>query len=376
MYGLHPPATQNLEKNDPENQILAFIKNFLSTLDQDYALPHLTLHAHLVRDLGIYSLAKAQLILQLEQHFSIRLPPKSRVDIETIQDIVHAVFPTLYSKESARAPLKLRAQDLVPPELLDAAFQKKYPLRGFFRKGASFCYSLYTAALVTLTISPFVLLLTGLRGVWARRVARIYLRMIFRLAGCSVALENQRAHTQPRIYVSNHASVFDGVLLIAQLPPDTALVLKKELAQVPLLGFLIKKMGYITVERFEFEQSVQDYQKMVSCIQQGGSVAIFSEGTIFPVPCLLPLNLGAFQAAVDTGAPIVPIGIRGSRRLLRAKHRLMRPARLRIRFAEALYPEVATPDLSWAEVLRLRRTVQRILPTLVEEKYWTDFIAG
>jgi 1-acyl-sn-glycerol-3-phosphate acyltransferase len=45
---------------------------------------------------------------------------------------------------------------------------------------------------------------------------------------------------------------------------------------------------------------------------------VFPEGTFFRPAELLPFGLGAFKAVVDTRCPIVPIALRGTRRVLPA----------------------------------------------------------
>ena len=70
------------------------------------------------------------------------------------------------------------------------------------------------------------------------------------------------------------------------------------------------------------------------CCAAGTSLLVFPEGTFVRDRGLLPFRLGAFKAAVETGAPVVPVAVDGTRRMLpdgarlpaaRSDHRLDRP---------------------------------------------------
>ena len=77
---------------------------------------------------------------------------------------------------------------------------------------------------------------------------------------------------------------------------------------------------------------------------------MFPEGTFDGVPRLLPFRLGAFRAAVDAGCPVVPVAIRGARRIFPAGTWLLRPGRIEVTFGPPLRPR--GPE--WSEIVRLR----------------------
>ena len=76
---------------------------------------------------------------------------------------------------------------------------------------------------------------------------------------------------------------------------------------------------------------------------------IFPEGTFVRGPGLLPFRLGAFRAAVDTGRPIVPVSIAGTRHILPGTC-LFRHRRITVTIGVPMEPGVQ----GWPEMVRLR----------------------
>ena len=80
-----------------------------------------------------------------------------------------------------------------------------------------------------------------------------------------------------------------------------------------------------------------------------------------------PFQLGAFKAAVDAGAPIVPISLAGTRRFLRDGTYLPRPTSVTITVSPPIYPRVpndgakAEGTSAWHELIRLRDTTREAI---------------
>jgi fatty-acyl-CoA synthase len=121
------------------------------------------------------------------------------------------------------------------------------------------------------------------------------------------------------------------------------------------VGAAVRRAGHLTVDRFGTRRGVQDAAHAAELLQQGTSVLIFHEGTRSTGPSLLPLRLGAFKAAVETGCPVVPIRIAGTRRLLPAGWHLPRPGHITLFIGEPLRPQ----GQGWTEMARLR-TLARV----------------
>jgi 1-acyl-sn-glycerol-3-phosphate acyltransferase len=147
------------------------------------------------------------------------------------------------------------------------------------------------------------------------RMARLFLALVG--IHSSVQCDGPAAHSAGGIVVANHASYLDGLLLMAALPRACRFVAKRELARVPVVGWLLRRLRVVFVERFAVRAGVEDARRLARLAAQGESCIFFPEGTFVRAPGVLPFHLGAFAAAVAADRPIIPIALRGARTLLR-----------------------------------------------------------
>ena len=186
----------------------------------------------------------------------------------------------------------------------------------------------------------------------ADRVVRFWCRAILALSGCAVRTEG-RDHLEgaaPAILAANHSSYLDVVVLLATLPGGIRFVAKRELLRTPFVSAVIRKSGHLTVERGHASQSVADAERITTALHGGSSVLVFPEGTFVESPGILPLRLGAFKSAVETGRPVVPIAIRGTREILSADRWLPRPGPVTVAIGPPLVPD----GQDWPAMVRLR----------------------
>ena len=164
---------------------------------------------------------------------------------------------------------------------------------------------------------PGVLLLPRRRWRWAllRRLARLALRLM------RIRLEVIGAWPAvPRpMFVTNHASYFDSVVLAAVLPGQPAFVAKKELAAQKIAGPFLRALGTLFVERSDPEGGVEDTRKALAAAEVGRALVFFPEGTFTRAPGLLPFRLGAFVIAAQLRLHVIPVALRGTRSVLRGE---------------------------------------------------------
>jgi fatty-acyl-CoA synthase len=211
----------------------------------------------------------------------------------------------------------------------------------------------YLGCLLLLTVPPlWAMLIVAPNGRAADRLVRLWCRVILALAGCDVRVEGESVlgGREPVVLAANHASYLDVVVLLAALPTGFRFVAKRELGSFPLIGRIIRKVGHLTVERAQVSQSVSDAERVTAALRRGWSVLVFPEGTFVRSPGILPFRLGAFKSAVETGCPVIPITIRGTRAILPADEWLPRPGPVTVAVGTPLLPD----DDGWAAIVRLR----------------------
>jgi 1-acyl-sn-glycerol-3-phosphate acyltransferase len=212
-------------------------------------------------------------------------------------------------------------------------------LRPTFRGVARALYALYLAVVLPFVVLP-VWLVVAL--VPSRRLAftlgRFGTRVGLGLMGCRLAVEGLEhlPRQGPVVLACNHASYTDVFALVALLPRNLQFVAKKEVLGYPVIRTFVRRLGYPTVDRLDFQQSVADADRVSRVLADGDAVVFFPEGTFVAATGLRPFRLGAFKAATDAGAPVVPLALRGTRQLLRGDDRLPRPGPIHLFVDEPL----------------------------------------
>ncbi|MDA0240727.1 MAG: AMP-binding protein, partial [Proteobacteria bacterium] len=187
---------------------------------------------------------------------------------------------------------------------------------------------------VLLAVSPLAWILVSLvpNPELSWRIARTAVRLMQMLTRLTVQVDGieNLPRQGPMILAANHSSYLDGVALVAGLAERFSFVVKGELVGNFVPRIFLRRLGALFVERFAAEQSLADAAKITNTIRDGGRVIYFPEGTFSRMPGLLPFQMGTFIAAAQTGAPIIPVAIRGTRHILRDKMVLPRPGSVRI----------------------------------------------
>jgi len=221
---------------------------------------------------------------------------------------------------------------------------------GTILRGLYVAYLTLALFLLALVVCPLILLLPGRRAALA--LGRLSSRIALLLAGCHLSAEGLE-HLQgpgPFLLASNHASNIDVAALLALLPMDFLFVAKKEISSWPFIGAFIRKAGHLTVERWDLLQSVADAEKVARAVEAAESVLIFPEGTFTWANGLRPFRLGVFKTAVETGRPIVPMALSGTRQVLRGSSWFPRPGRIHLWIGRPIPPE----GDGWRAVVHLR----------------------
>ena len=111
------------------------------------------------------------------------------------------------------------------------------------------------------------------------------------------------------IVAINHKSFWDAPLVAAELPRQLAFMAKKELFSIPVLGAIIKWAGAFPVSRGTGDLGA--IKAALAALKAGKVMAIFPEGTRVKGDQTHSAKAGVALIAEKTGAPIVPVAIRG-----------------------------------------------------------------
>jgi len=128
-------------------------------------------------------------------------------------------------------------------------------------------------------------------------------------------------YNSPCIYIINHKSYLDVIILASIIPHKIKYLGKKEVFEWPLFGYLAKHSGQISVKRESKESRNRGYEEMKNAISEGFSIILFPEGgwrnkgdkksknpyNLKEDSLLHEFRNGAFRLAMETEVPIIPI---------------------------------------------------------------------
>ena len=142
--------------------------------------------------------------------------------------------------------------------------------------------------------------------------------------------ENAWAH-RPCVFVFNHQSQADVIILPTLLRRDLAGVGKKEIGDVPVIGSLMKIAGTVLIDRENSQSARQSMEPLVDVMKkEGRSVCIAPEGTRSTSTNLGRFKKGAFHLAMQAGVPIVPIVIHNAIDVAPRGQFVLRPATVKV----------------------------------------------
>jgi 1-acyl-sn-glycerol-3-phosphate acyltransferase len=226
------------------------------------------------------------------------------------------------------------------------------------RRGVEILYGIYFVALFIVWIIPAcagVLFFRDHRA--AGRYTSAAVKILFFLAGVRVRVVGKEFMNTPgaKIYAANHTSYFDVLPLMMGLGVPYRFVAKNEVHNMPFIGIFLRKMGHLSFVRTDAGSRRDAVDQIESTLRDADSVFVFPEGTFVPEEGVRPFQLGAFNAAVATRVPIIPVSLAGTRRFLRDGTVLPRPTSITITLSPPLQPKALDADSSdWHEVVRLR----------------------
>src|SRR5882762_12784 len=217
-------------------------------------------------------------------------------------------------------------------------------IRAGVKRGLEILYSLYFGVMFLLWIVPTWVMVQFIKDhKKAGSFTSSALKVLFALVRCPVRVVGKEYMVTPgaRIYASNHTSYFDVLTLMLGLGVAYRFIAKMEVGRMPFIGTFLKQMGHLKFDRTNPESRLRQAQEMEEFLRNGESVFVFPEGTFTKEDGVRPFQLGAFKAAVATGAPIIPVSLAGTRRFLRDGTYLPRPTSVTITIHAPIYPNTA-----------------------------------
>jgi 1-acyl-sn-glycerol-3-phosphate acyltransferase len=192
------------------------------------------------------------------------------------------------------------------------------------------CFSI---AVFVIFGSAFLLMSMVIPPSRLHRVGGLTCRLLLLAAGQRIRVSGSFPSPKegPYIYMFNHASLLDNLVVMSVLPEFTCAIGKREQFKIPIWGAILRRWGAVPIDRNQLKQAIESLNQVGRLLSVGRSLLIAPEGTRSPNGQLLPFKKGPFHLAVQHQIPVVPMVISGAFQSKRKGSWLLRPGTIRVK---------------------------------------------
>ena len=227
------------------------------------------------------------------------------------------------------------------------------------------CVVLFVVGFLILSIPALAVewILGKVNMEWKNRsslaIIRRAFQIVLRITGVSVTVmgrENIPAD-EAVLFVGNHRSFFDILLIYTLMKRPTGFVAKKETGRIPLLRNWMANIQCLFLDRSDIRQGLQTILTGIEKMKGGISLVIFPEGTRNKTSePFLPFHGGSFKLAEKSGCAVIPVAINNAADIFEDHFPVIRKTHVVMEFGEPIYPG------------RLGKEEKKKLPLLTESR--------
>ena len=183
------------------------------------------------------------------------------------------------------------------------------------RSIAAILFLIATIILSVLSLPVALIDRSGKTYLW---LARLWSKIFLFLFGTRLhvtGLENIKGDAN-YVFVANHSSYADIPIILAGIPHDIRLILRKSLTRIPIWGWALLISPMIIIDRTNAARAKKTLSAAIDKIKEGASVLLFPEGTRSADGKLHEFKRGAFHIASESEANVIPVAIIGAFEML------------------------------------------------------------
>ena len=152
---------------------------------------------------------------------------------------------------------------------------------------------------------------------------------------------------QPVLYIPNHKSSFDILLLYSRVPGLTGFVSKDSMGKFYLLRDWMKKLHCLFLNRENPREGLKTILQGIENIKNGISMCIFPEGTRNKTDEMMAFKEGSLKMAEKTGCLIIPVALTNTAEIFENHMPWIRPCKVVIEYGTPIDPKT---EASWGIV--------------------------
>ncbi len=219
-------------------------------------------------------------------------------------------------------------------DLSQIAKERRWPVRRFTSRGTPSLGELVRTGLVYGSLVPSLWagaaagLLNRSHREAVNVMGSVWSELATSIAGIDLRIDGEEhlwSH-RPAVFIFNHQSALDAILMMKMLRRDFTGVGKKEIRSDPIFGPLFGAAGVVFVDRANSKKAIEALKPAVEALKEGRSLVVAPERTRSATPRLGRFKKGAFHMAMQAGVPIVPVVFRNVLDALPKDASIVRPA--------------------------------------------------
>ena len=191
-------------------------------------------------------------------------------------------------------------------------------------------------------------------------------RSLFLAGAKKTVIGEKNIPDEPCLFVSNHRSNFDILLIHTSTRHDLGFISKKEMNKIPFLNVQMRNIGCIFLDRDDIKAGLQMINDAADNIKKGVSMCVFPEGHRSKKPNMEmgEFKAGALKIAEKAGCPIVPVAVIDSDSLMErtGKFKIV-SGKAKVIFGEPIY----VSQLERQEKRKLAERVENEIKRMIEE---------
>ena len=195
------------------------------------------------------------------------------------------------------------------------------------------------------------------------RLARVWAKIILFCMGFYYKLETDQEPESGKSYmfIANHTSMTDIMLMLAIIKNPFVFVGKKELVKIPIFGYFYKRTC-ILVDRNSSRSRMEVFNRAQKRLSQGLSICIFPEGGV-PADESIVLDEfkdGAFRLAIEHQIPIVPLTFMDNKKRFSYTFFSGSPGLMRV-FIHPLIPTIGKTIENKREIKEVKEQIHTVI---------------
>ena len=175
----------------------------------------------------------------------------------------------------------------------------------------------------------------------AQRYLTHWARISLRLARLEITVAGLECLdlSRPYVFMPNHSSFLDVLLVFAFIPQNFRSIAKEEFFSIPLMGLTVKSSGQIPLDRKSPRKGLQSIKRAAEFLRRGVSIVVFPEGTRSPDGKIHEFKTTLFVLPIRTRTPVVPVLIEGTFEALRSGSILLKHYPVKVTFLDPVSPD-------------------------------------